>query len=63
MLDAVVQALPRLGAPIMPFLAEEVFHCYDKSAKSVFEDGYVSVPAVWKSEAVMSSWSMCGAAE
>ena len=63
MLVAVVQALPRLSAPVMPFLAEEVFHCYGKSAKSVFEDGYVPVPAAWKSEAVTTSWSMCGAAE
>ena len=58
MLNEVAQVLPRLGAPIMPFLAEEVYHCYGKDTRSVFEDGYVPVPAAWKSEAVTASWSI-----
>lgn len=72
MLDQLARALPRLYAPVMPFLAEEVFASYSqravkavkavKAAKgseetcSVFEEGYVEVPREWRDADVARTW-------
>lgn len=44
-------------APVMPFLAEEVFASYSQhSQHSVFEEGYVEVPAEWRDAGVTQQW-------
>lgn len=69
MLDQLARALPRLYAPVMPFLAEEVFASYFQRAakaakaakgseetRSVFEEGYVEVPREWRDADVARTW-------
>lgn len=72
MLDQLARALPRLYAPVMPFLAEEVFASYSQRAvkavkavkaakgseetRSVFEEGYVEVPREWRDADVARTW-------
>ena len=54
-----LQALPRLIAPITPFLSEEIYSYIQKDIKkSVFEDGYSTIPEEWKNDSVISTWSM-----
>lgn len=44
----------------MPFLAEEVFASYSQqgqqSQHSVFEEGYMEVPAEWRDAGVAQQW-------
>ena len=71
MLDQLARALPRLYAPIMPFLAEEVFASYSQQTShsqhsqqgshSVFEEGYVEAPSEWRDAEVTRTWRGCAA--
>lgn len=55
----VLQTLPRLIAPITPFLAEEIFSYTQKdSTKSVFEDGYFEMKKEWENPSVLKVWGM-----
>ena len=58
----VLQTLPRLIAPITPFLAEEIYSSMQKdAAKSVFEDGYYEMKKEWDNPSITSIWSIdCG---
>lgn len=51
--------VPRLTAPITPFLAEEIFsHAQKDSKKSVFEEGYPVLQEEWNNPAVEQTWSV-----
>lgn len=53
----VLQTLPRLIAPITPFLAEEIYSSMQKDlAKSVFEDGYYEMKKEWNNPSISKVW-------
>ena len=55
----VLQTLPRLIAPITPFLAEEIYSSMQKDlAKSVFEDGYYEMKKEWNNPSISKVWSI-----
>ena len=57
----VLQALPRLVAPVTPFLAEEVFSYMQKDAtRSVFEEGYRKPQKEWNNPEVAALWRSDG---
>lgn len=58
-LYTVLQTLPRLVGPILPFLAEEVYsHMQSDPTKSVFEDGYYyQLNEQWASPCIEETWS------
>ena len=61
MLFDVLQALPRLVAPVTPFLAEEVFSYMQKDAtRSVFEEGYQKPQKEWNNPEVAALWRSDG---
>ena len=51
--------VPRLTAPITPFLAEEIYsHAQKDGKKSVFEDEYPALQEEWSNSAVEQTWSV-----
>ena len=55
----VLQTLPRLIAPITPFLAEEIYCSMQRDpAKSVFEDGYYEMKNEWDNPSITKVWSI-----
>ena len=59
-LYTLLQSLPRLIAPITPFLAEEIYsHSIENDQeKSVFEDGYTEMKAEWNNQEVEKAWGI-----
>lgn len=58
-LHELLKALPRLIAPITPFLAEEIFsYAQQDTKKSVFEDGYSQLHEEWNNSSVTETWSL-----
>lgn len=51
--------VPRLIAPITPFLAEEIFSAAQKdSKKSIFEEEYPAIQEEWNNPAIHQTWSI-----